>query len=136
MPVDTISFVEQNFDFVKDTGDLMLINIVNSNQIYYYFDVKFGKPANNKKIKFGIIPKLSGIFAVEYKGNVYFGENRTDYNDFSTNNKKGYFELDFNTKSVNDTLFYNLPNEYYNKYIYYYQQDLIEQKKFYFFKIK
>jgi len=132
---DTIPFIEQNFNFVKDTGDLMLINIINSNQVYYYFDVKFGKPANNNKVRFGIIPEFPGIFAVEYKGNVYFGENRTNYNDFSTNNKKGYFELYFNTKSVNDSLFYNLPEEYYNKYSYYYQKNLINQKKFYFFKI-
>jgi len=131
---DSIPFIYQNFDLISDIGDVQLINVINADPAAYSFDIKFGKPLLSNDVRFGLVLNYPGIFGLEYEGFVYFGVDRIDYDDFSTDNEKGYFDLSFNLDEINDSLYYNLPPELRYNYESYYTAQKIGFKKFYFFE--
>ena len=133
---DSILFINQNFDFVEDIGEVQLMNVMNSTPASYTFDLKFGKYYHSDSVRFGIVSNYPAIFSIEVEGWVYYGDERDDYDDFSTDNSKGYLDLSFRNKNTNDTIYLNLPPDYRYNYDSYYSAFKIESNKFYFFRVE
>lgn len=132
---DSLHFLDNNFDVLVTDGSIELVNIIENNYTSYMFTVKFGKPLDNKKIRFGIIPHYLGVFSFEASANVYYGEDRIDYNDFSQDNEMGVFSLTYNIEDVNSDVYYALPPAYRQAYDSYYTNSYIDAKRFYFIEV-
>jgi hypothetical protein len=132
---DSLHFLDNNFDIIVTDGSIELVNIIENNYTSYMFTAKFGKPLVNNKIRFGIIPHYLGIFSFEVNANVYYGEDRIDYNDFSQDNEMGVFSMTFNIADVNSEVYYALPPTYRQAYDSYYTTSYINAKRFYFIEV-
>ncbi len=132
---DTLPFIYNNFHVIEDIGEIQLINIINTQDNTYNFDIRFGKPLHTNQVRFGLLLDYRGIMSVEYKSWVYYGSERNDYDDFSTDNSKGYIDFKFNTDELNDSIYYNLPIEYHNYFDSYYTPAKISERKFYFIEV-
>ncbi len=134
--IDTLPFIYQNFHVIENIGEIQLINVINTDNNAYTFDIRFGKPINSNEVKFGLLLNYRGILAIEYKSWVYFGSERDDYNDFSTDNSKGYIDMAFNNAdNLNDSIYFDLPNKYRNYFDSYYTATKISANKFYFIEV-
>jgi len=132
---DSLLFVYDNFNLVEDLGSVNLINVINTRPEEYTFEIKFGKPLINNSVRFGLVLNYKAIFAIEYDCAVFYGSDRTDYDDFSTENNKDNIAISFNTKNVNDSIFNALPSEYFNYYQSYYNSSDISANKFFFIEV-
>ncbi len=133
---DSTSFLDNNFKMVEDKGDFKLVSVLNtSSQLSVSFDIRSGQPSESNYIRFGLIPNYPGIFAAELSTWVYFGANRTNYDDFSSDIEKGFIDLSFNADSLNDSLYYSLPDNLRYYFESYYNSIKISNNKFFFFKV-
>lgn len=135
---DTLSFLNHNFDIIEDIGEIQIMNVLNgtsSSPPSFSFDIKFGKPINSNKVRFGIIANYPGVLAIEFEGLVYYGSERDDYDDFSLDNHKGYLDLSFSNEAINDSVYYKLPSKYRNSYDNYYNSTMISANQFFFIDV-
>lgn len=132
---DSLSFVYQNFDLVEDIGEVQLINVINVDQSGYSFDIKFGRPLESNNLRFGLIANYPGIFASDFSAWVYYGSERNDFNDFSTDNENGDISVAFSMDAINDSIYYALPVDIRYYYENYYNTSDIANKDFYFFEV-
>jgi len=127
---DSLVFIDRNFDVVEKRGNILLINILNATQSSYSFDVEFGELSNTNSAEFGIITDYPGIFAIDFEGLVFYGENRTQYDDFSIENK-GHLDLIFGNEDTNDSIYNSLPSDYKYKYDSYYNKRILKNKVYF-----
>ncbi len=132
---DSLHFLDNNFDILITDGSLELVNVIENDYTSYMFTLKFGKPFNTSKLRFGIIPNYLGSFSFEASANVYYGEGRTDYDDFSQDNETGFLSLSFNLDDVNSDVYFELPPAYRQAYDSYYTTSYINAKRFYFIDV-
>ena len=132
---DSLLFIQNNFDLIEDLGEVQLINVLNSEPEAYNFDIMFGKPLLTNNVRFGLVLNYQGIFALEFKGLVYYGSERDEYDNYSLENEKGFIDLSFSNSSINDSIFYALPTDYIIYYQNYYNGSDIYSNKFYFFEV-
>ncbi len=129
---DTTDFSSQNFKIIVENGEINLIQVINSNYITYYFDIKYGKPLSDNKVKVGLVGLYSAVYALELKSVIYYGPNRTDYSDYSVSHNQGEITHAFNVNDINSQLFYALPVSTQQYYSTYYTTYAIQNKWFCF----
>lgn len=131
---DSLNFVEKNFDIIVDSGVINIIKISNLNINSYYFDIKYGQPINNNNVKIGLICKYPGIYGLDIKTTFFYGEKRTDYNDYSIINNQGIIYHYFDIENTNSKLFYALPPNFKYYFGSYYTDNDIYNKWYCFFE--
>jgi hypothetical protein len=132
---DSLSFIDNNFDIVITDGTFELANVIEYTYTTFMFSIRFGKPAYDNKIRFGVVPKYLGAFSFEATSHVYYGEERSDYDDFSQDHEVGYISLNFNLTDVNEDVYNSLPALYRQHYDNYYTSNSIAAKQFYFIEV-
>ncbi len=129
---DTTSFTQKNFDIIVNEGELNVVQVINSSYISYYFEVKCGQPNNQNKVKIGLVGKYSAVYGFDVMSQLYFGPNRTDYNDYSIDAQQGQIVHFFKVADNNSALFYALPPATQQYFGTYYSTYGIEQKQYCF----
>jgi hypothetical protein len=132
---DSLIFIDRNFDIIEEDGNVVFINVFNSTQSSYSFDIKYGKPLNTNNVKFGLILDYPGIFGIEFNGYVYYGDDRTDYDDYSLENK-GYINFIFGMNSINESIYHTISIESRYKYDNYYNTNKMAHKRVFFIDVK
>ena len=132
---DTLEFLEDNFSLNIEEGELESTGILDYKNTQYSLVMRYGNPDPNRKLRFGIIPHFPGYFSFEAAGQVYFGPERTDPNDFSMANSVGILTHNFNIDDINQDVFMEIPEAIRLNYTSVYSQQAIDSNLFFFFKV-
>jgi len=132
---DTLEFLDNNFELLLEDGILESIKVIDYTDRQYSFMIRYGKPLDRQRLRFAFVPKIPGYFAFEAVGEVYFGADRTDYDNFSMANSTGTIAHNFNLEDVNSDVFMQIPDSIRLNRAYMYTPQAIESKSFYFFKV-
>lgn len=133
---DTTNFVETNFTMTAQTGTIELVNVINDVETSFEFDVKYGLPDESAQLKVGVIANYPGVFALQASGNIYYGDDRSNYDLLSDDNtRNAYVQFTFGG-DTHEELFYNLPSAVYSQYKDSFPTEFIQAGKYYFFEVK